>query len=90
MHRLRAFFSKTGRQRKPPSIELAITKTKLKVYDDDPSGAEAGYWPPAVADPNVSAMTGAEKCLLSLPASLVDHRLPPDFLATGPPFLPRD
>jgi hypothetical protein len=58
----------TGRQRKPPSINLAITKTKVKVYDDDASGAEAGYWPPAVADFKVSAMAGAEKCLPSFPA----------------------
>ena len=33
---------KTGRQRRLPSIEVATTKTKVKMYDDDASGAEAG------------------------------------------------
>jgi hypothetical protein len=58
----------TGRRRKPASIDSAITKSKVKVFDDDVSGAEAGYWPPAVADSKVSAMAGAGKCLPSLPA----------------------
>lgn len=33
----------TGRQRKPPSIDSAIAKTKAKVFDDDVSGDKAGY-----------------------------------------------
>ena len=80
----------TGRQRKPPSIDSAIAKTKAKVFDDDVSGAEAGYWPPVVADFKSLRWLEPENASLAFLLSLVDHRLPPHFLATGLPFLPRD
>lgn len=78
---------KPGRQRKSSSMEVATTKTKAEMYDDDASGAEAGRLP----SPTPKLLRWLEPknaSSASLP-SLVHRCLPPDLVATGP-YFPRE